>query len=492
MNYTASKIKTTLSFYWPLFFLALVLYTQQAWLNGFFHDGYLYATLGKNAALKGHWLVPHYTEEVHSRFFHHLPLIFILEGIFFKLFGISNTTARLFVSGFSLATLTLLIYWHSKQKDEKENWWPWMAAAIFLLIPPLIKKSRFVNLDIPLMFFMTASLFFYWRAISGHLRHYFTYGIFFGLSLLTKGPIGLLLPMITTTHLYLMGGLKNIFNKYLFFATMLGFLIFGIWPLALNLTDNFDIFLNYLDFTFLRTIKDGRDAQTNKFFLYFIFLLKQCTLWFLLAVFTTWQCIKDFNKKKKNSLLLLFVCSFWITLLSLSLFKHKYSHYLIPSYPAMAALAGYSALRLSNKWKQYLYDGLKVFSLMLALVLLIFPITTNIRRDLSVFKILALTNHLPIKPKQWVIVNNSLPFYNTVGVLAWERDIPVSAASDTKVSKWNKKNLLLIINRPLWKKWKNSKNYKNKWRVFAVFSNKNLVVLLDNNLWNKDRYFKIL
>ena len=483
MNNPQSKT-SIISFYWPLFFLATVLFAQQAWVNGFFHDGYLYASFGRNAALKGFWLIPHYTEEVYSRFFQHTPLVFILEGIFFKIFGVSNTSARLFVSGFSIATATLLIYWISMQKDKKRKWWPWMSVAVFLLIPPLIKKSRFVNLDIPLMFFTSAALFFYWRAFTSN-RHYYGYGIFFGLSLLTKGPMGLFIPMITTTHLLLTGKLKEHLFKYLL-AITLGFLIFSIWPIALHMTENFDIFLNYLKFTFRFTIQEGRNATENNLFLYFIFLLKQCPLWFGLAILSLWHCVKEF--KKVDTLFLLFVCSFWIPLICLSFFKHKYSHYLIPIYPAMAALSGYYAQKLSNKWKQNLYNGLKIFSLALALILLIFPITTNIRRDVDVFKILTLTNYLPKAPRLWIIVNNALPFYNTAGVLAWEKDIPVIKMSSKNILKLQKKDTLLIIDKSLWKKWKSNNTHKKRWKIFATFSSKNLIILLDKKLWSKHHF----
>ena len=185
------------------------------------------------------------------------------------------------MSSFTIATLTLLIYWIAKKKDDKKKWWPWFTAAIFILIPPLIKKSRFVNLDIPLMFFTSLSLYFYWNAFLGNIRHYWGYGIFFGLALLTKGPIGFFIPIITTIHLLSTKGIKKLFDKYLFLATILGFFILGLWPLILYLTNNFDIFLNYFNFTFLHTIKKGRDAESYRFFLYFIFLLKQCSLWFL-------------------------------------------------------------------------------------------------------------------------------------------------------------------------------------------------------------------
>ena len=207
------------------------------------------------------------------------------------------------------------------------------------------------------------------------------------------------------------------------------------------------------------------------------------------AIYCSWQCIKKF--KKSDPLLLLFFYWFWIPLLCLSLAKHKYSHYLILIYPAMAALAGYTALKLSKKWKQYLHTTLKIFSLILALILLIFPITTNIRRDVNIFKILNLTEYLPSKPKHWIIVNDSLPYFNTAGVLAWEKDIPVSRVIDTEITHLKKKNILLIVRKKLWKKWQNDKNYKNRWKAFAIFVDKNLVVLLDKNLWNSKEYFLI-
>ncbi|MCY4523763.1 MAG: hypothetical protein OXB84_03380, partial [Halobacteriovoraceae bacterium] len=140
-NIPSSKIKSFISFYWPLLFLGITLFAHHAWVNGFFHDGYLYATMGKNAALKGFWLIPHYTEEFYGRFHQHLPLVFILEGVFFKIFGASNVTARLFIGGFSLATLTVLILWIFNLKGEKGKWWACMSPVVFLLTLPVLKQS---------------------------------------------------------------------------------------------------------------------------------------------------------------------------------------------------------------------------------------------------------------------------------------------------------------------------------------------------------------
>ena len=464
---------SSLSLYWPLFFLGVVLYAQHAWVDGFFHDGYLYASLGKNAALLDYWLVPHYTSEVYDRFFHHGPFIFILEGLFFKIFGVSNVSARLFMSLFSIGTLFLSIYWISREK--KNNGWSWLTGMVFLLTLPVIKSSRFPNLDIPLMFFFSCSLYFYYRGFLGKFFNFFPCGFFFGLSLLTKGPVGLLIPVIITVHWFLIKGMK----RYLAMVGIvlgIGIIVFSFWPLSLYFTDNIDIFQKYLHFTFTHTIKEGRGIEELNPFSYIIFLLKYCSLWFLLAVYSSFKGIK-----KKDGLFLLYLCSFWIPLLLFSLQKQQYPHYLMPIYPFMSAIASYSFISIA--WR--IINSLKITVLILSCVLLIFPITTRVHRDWEIHKIISLVRLLENKPNRWGIVDNATPFYNTTGVLAWKESIPVSALKSDEILNWQKQEgWLLFVSKDIWKKWQKDKRIKDNWIIFALFPEKNLVVLLKKNLWN--------
>ncbi len=58
----------------PHFFFVLasmvILYFQHLGTKGFFHDGYLYANLGKNAYQMGRWLIPFHSETQYFEFFH--------------------------------------------------------------------------------------------------------------------------------------------------------------------------------------------------------------------------------------------------------------------------------------------------------------------------------------------------------------------------------------------------------------------------------------
>ena len=144
----------------PVLLLALVLLFQQSWVPGFFQDGYLYAALSKNAAERGFWLVPHLSESLYPEFFHHSPFIFILQGLFFKIVGASYCTARIFGGLFTLGTLFLLYRWSRLLSGKKLAFY---SCLLFITLLPLLKKSRFPNLDTPLMFFTLLCVYYYTR-----------------------------------------------------------------------------------------------------------------------------------------------------------------------------------------------------------------------------------------------------------------------------------------------------------------------------------------
>jgi len=65
-----------------------------------------------------------------------------------------------------------------------------------------MKKVRFPGMDMPLMLFTLMSIMFYYRAYVENLKKYWLgCGIFFGLALLTKGPMALFIPLAILLHL---------------------------------------------------------------------------------------------------------------------------------------------------------------------------------------------------------------------------------------------------------------------------------------------------
>ena len=249
------KILNDKKFLWILT-LGVALYFQMSLVPGFFQDGYLYAAFGKNAAELGHWLVPHLTEVSYSRFYHQTSFVFILEGLFFKVFGSSFTAARIFAGLFSLASGPYLFRF---LKDHKKDSLAYLSLIIFFLIPPLVKKSRFPNVDLPLMLSILVSLCSCYRAfIKSSWRNWLKCGVLFGPFALLKGSMALLIPLIILVHIISRKSLKTILDlKHgrVFFS--------GFLSLSLILSGNIDIFHSWINFTFFRTILESRGSGSR-------------------------------------------------------------------------------------------------------------------------------------------------------------------------------------------------------------------------------------
>ena len=409
------------SSYFILGVLGLVLALQQAWVPGFFADGYLYAAFGKNAALKDFWLIPHLNESLYPEFFHHTPFLFIIEGLFFKLFGASYVSARIFSGLFYLGT-SLLIFNYLLKKTPIN---PYFPTLLFLTIPPLFKKVRFPNLDIALMLTFFVAFIFYRLFIRTNEKKYsYLLGLFFGLSLLVKGPVGFLVPLAVVIDLIYQKKLARLKDMHPWLGLALGFVIFSLWPLSLHLTDNMNIFYSWFDFTFIHTIRDGRGAG-QPWFTYLVFLIKSAPIWVMLAFLS----IRGAQKSEfmKSSLSFFFTILFFF-----SMAKFKYSNYLIPLYPFMGIMAGNFLNDVfsesSSKKAIKFFDGLIPIT---ALCLLVFPLTVNIRRDREIFSLRDNFKNIGFKPNKWTIIGEAYPYYALAALNEWEDGALTYQVQDT-------------------------------------------------------------
>jgi 4-amino-4-deoxy-L-arabinose transferase-like glycosyltransferase len=400
--------------FWPLFLGGIVLYLQNSWVPGMFHDGYLYAALGKNAAELNHWLVPHLTENLYPQFEHHLPFVFMLEGLFFKVFGASNSSARIFGSLFGLLTLTVIYFW---LRSEKRSW-AYYSSLVFLLTLPIIKKMRFPNLDMPLMAFIFLSLSFYWQAFKkDKIRDWLLCGLFFGLALLTKGPMGMIVPLVIFVHI-LSERKWDIFKSYKVYSGFLaGIMVFSSYLVSLYLAGKFHIFLKYWDFTMNFTIKDGR-GESSPIYTYIAFLFKYNGPWLILAAIAV---KKLFTKDSRTPKLLKFFAIFsFCILIPLSFAKFKYSHYLIPIYPAISVLAGFTLMNLGHKFLRNFVFIQRLVFITLTLILLVFPLTNVSKRDVLITKSKNIISQLKETPKKWANVNRVYPYYAMANYNSWD------------------------------------------------------------------------
>ena len=326
--------------------------------------------------------------------------------MFFKIFGASYLTARLFSALFPFLALVILYNWMKKEKGEV---FAFLVGLFFVFLPPVMKKVRFPGMDMPLMLFTLVSIMFYYKAYVDNLKKYWIgCGVFFGLAMLTKGPMALFIPLAILIHLGWTKKISLLKNSTPWFSFLLGLLVFSLWPLALQLTGQFHIFEKYLDFTFIHTVAEGRGLSEYTFFQCLLFLIKQTAPWLVLTLFSMYLALRV---RSQDHLLKLFISLWLAVLIPLSMVKFKYSHYMMPMYPAYAFLAAYPVSFLSSKVIKKIYQGFIFVTVTMALLLLIFPLTTEIRRDPEIFEIRKLTDLMPVKPDTWGVVSDVYPYW---------------------------------------------------------------------------------
>jgi 4-amino-4-deoxy-L-arabinose transferase-like glycosyltransferase len=394
--------------------LGLIIFAQHSWLPGMFPDGHLYGAFGKHAVEKGHWLVPHLSLSTYSRFPDHIPFVFILEGIFFKIFGVSYTSMRLFSAFFGIGSLLVLIRLAKQKFGFRVAWW---SAFFLATLPPLMKKIRFPGLDLPLMFFGLLCVYYLDRGARKNRGVDWTWaGIFFGLSMLCKGPMAFYLPLGFLLYAISTKQWNLLTNPRAYLSLFLGFAVFGIWPLGLYLAGDGDIFQHYLHSIFSHTAYEGRGKVESSYFTYFILLAKQSPHLLILVVLGFWKRsqLKSIGRQE------IFISSFFCALLiPISFFTFKLSHYLIPIFPFWALLAALITGRFEGKFRWMRQNSLNI-ALVASLVLLIFPLTIESKRDRELQQIWSLLPHKEMRPGAWAIIDHVYPYFNMTNKAGWE------------------------------------------------------------------------
>lgn len=150
-----------------------------------------YAEIAREMLVSGDWITPRLNGHKHL---HKPPLTYWITALSMKVFGVNEWGARLPMIFSSLAVIGLTFR---------------LARAIFGTVPALLSAaalssftgflvlSRMLATDAYLLLFVSAALYCAWRALDGGSGRW-VIGFWFcvGLGLLTKGPLGLLLPLM--------------------------------------------------------------------------------------------------------------------------------------------------------------------------------------------------------------------------------------------------------------------------------------------------------
>ncbi|WP_333784317.1 glycosyltransferase family 39 protein [Thermocrinis sp.] len=273
-----------------------------------------------NMLNSGNILVPYYNCDVR---FEKPPMLYYAGLISAKLFGLNEFSLRL-VSGLSAVGLGTFTYFIAKLYFGEET--AKKAFLILATLPHLWVESRAFVPEMLLNFFMAGALYFFLidRKLLGWT--------FLSLAFLTKGPVGVFLPL--SAYIILKKNLRFMDLKGVALFLILG----GSWYYLMLFKFGLEYFYKFFLYENLMRYTGHRLTHPYPFY-YYLFVLLIAFFFYLPAIP---RIAKNMNKQTIPFLL-------WgaFVLLFFSLAKNKLHHYILFSYPAFAV---FSAYHLSYKY----------------------------------------------------------------------------------------------------------------------------------------------
>ena len=321
----------------------------------------------------GDWVIPHLNNMPRLT---KPPLYFwsvALTAKFFNNNHVTEWTARIPASLSAILTLIFVFLIVKKLFDEKTAF----SSSIMLATTySFFWQSQQAMLDMMLVMFETATcLFFVYGLKAGNKRKKFFYipmHLCFGLSVMTKGPVGIIIPWLgILTYLIWTSQLKELKH----FSWIPGFLVFALvvapWLIAVyyRIDTAFTVFYNET----VTRYTSAFDHQRGWY--YFIIRFPLYILpWGLFLPFLIW----DIYKNKTISDYKFAISFFLPALIFFSLCGSKRSYYLVPIYPFLiisiallfSKLVSFNLLKKSIILLKQSY--LSIFILILSLGYLIF------------------------------------------------------------------------------------------------------------------------
>jgi len=333
-----------------------------------------YAEISKEMLDNNDFVHPKLLEISH---YHKPPMTYYITLVGYEIFGVNAFGARFFLQIAILIQLvliysiTLLLY-----NDKKMALG---AVLIYFSLPLVLISSRNLTTDAYLNTFVLTAIYLWllYRIKSKPILlylFYFTLGLIFE----TKGPVGLLFPLIFIASHKIIFKEKIEKNWHQLFGLLLFVFIAACWFLVLvELDPSFiDYFINY-------QLKDRMISnsfnRSKPIWYYLVTIPLVCLPWFIILMI---ELKKDFAKIIKERKIELVLYSTIITVFILfSVFKTKLVFYVLPMFGFIAVLSGKivssasgKALKVYNK----ILMGLGIVFLLSILILNVLDLDYNI------------------------------------------------------------------------------------------------------------------
>jgi 4-amino-4-deoxy-L-arabinose transferase-like glycosyltransferase len=288
-----------------------------------------YALTAKEMFLSGDWLSP----SIYGQFWYDKPaMIYWMIAASFKLFGINEFAARLPSAVFSAASVAYIYHFAGKLFANRRI--GLYAAVVLATSLEYWVLAKMVITDAVLFFFTSVSLGALYFSLEARGKYWYVWAYAAaGMAVLTKGPIGILLPGLMILLYILITNRWHHFSRlHIFPGLVIFFVVSAPWYVAMyKIHGNafIDTFLglhNYLRATVSEHPKD------NVFYYYLVLFPVSLLPWtgVLIRSFKNWKC-------QHYPLLIVWIGTF---IVFYTLMATKYPTYVFPAtFPAAVMIA---------------------------------------------------------------------------------------------------------------------------------------------------------
>ncbi len=323
----------------------------------------LFAEAARQITVTNDWITPYFNGETR---FDKPILIYWLMAFFYKVFGVNEWAVRL-PSAISAACLTIFTFYtlryfgfansQKTRSNQRQRWLnAWIGSAIVSFNVHTIVWARTGVSDMLLSGCLGISLLsFFWGYVAEEKRKstnsilpnkwYLCFYIFCALAVLSKGPIGIILPVliIAAFSLYL-GQFWQIWREMKVLLGSLIFLLIALPWYILVIIRNGDNFINsFFGYHNLDRFTGVVNGHSASWYFYFLIILGLFAPWSLylpvaLARIKFWRPILWKNQPRQNRLGLFAFFWFIAIFIFFTIATTKLPSYVLPLVPAATIL----------------------------------------------------------------------------------------------------------------------------------------------------------
>lgn len=316
-------------------------------------DEVFYTLTAKEMAEHNTWLVPYIFDQPQ---FEKPIFTYLLIRVGFLLFGMTNFAARFFPALFGVLGV-LAVYALSSLgfKNEKKAF---ISSLVIMSSGLYIGLARTVFTDMIFSVLILLSILSFFWGYSQKAKKdigIILFFIFAGFAVLTKGPLGALIPLlIAVTFLSIKKEAKFLFCKSFAWGILIFVLISVPWYLLMSKKYGTAFTQEFFYNDHIRRLLEAEHLSNDTWYFYPLYMVLCMFPWSLFVAVALVFLFK--NLKSTNPIYLLLACWIGVVFIIFQSAHSKLVSYIFPLFPALALLAGdliYNTAVNENKNRQF-------------------------------------------------------------------------------------------------------------------------------------------